>query len=140
QARSRLGRAELPEALRRSGKVGGMRAVALVLGLALLSCAHEPRLPPPANDEQRAAADLLQRQRADYEEYHTARRADCSRRCMLAERVCRSARRVCEIGEANPRDEGLPAYCSLASRRCQRADDRLRYECHCWASTTARPD
>ena len=107
-----------------------LRAGAL---LALLSCAHQgPALAPPQTPKQEEAAALEHQQRDYFEEYHTAQRRDCGRRCTLANAVCGKARRICEMAEGNPQDDGLPAYCSLASDRCDRANRRLRTECRCW--------
>ncbi|HJZ85422.1 MAG TPA: hypothetical protein VKN99_09645 [Polyangia bacterium] len=109
--------------------------------LALLcACAHhEPALPPPQTYEQQRAAEIERKQRDYFEEYHTAQRLDCGRRCTLAHEVCSKARRICEITEANPQDQGLTAYCSVASNRCEKADRQLRFECRCW-STGPRVD
>src|SRR5215813_10718395 len=101
-----------------------------------LSCAHDPKLPPPETDEARDANDELNKQHEYFEEYMTAARRDCTRRCTLANAVCGKARRICSIAEGSPKQEDtLTPYCSVAQGRCEKADRRLRSDyCPCWSS------
>ena len=111
------------------------RVLRWAVWVTVLSCAHQgPTLPPPQTPKQSEAAALAQQQRDYFEEYHTTQRRDCSRRCTLAAAVCTSSRRICEMAEGNPQDDGLPAYCALASDRCDRASRRLRAECRCFGT------
>jgi len=107
----------------------------LLLLALLLACAHHgSALPRPQTEKEAQAAALEQQQRDYFEEYYTTQRRDCSRRCTLANAVCSKARRICEMAEGNPNDEGIGVYCSTASTRCERADVRLRTECLCWTT------
>jgi hypothetical protein len=111
----------------------------LLVALGLGCAHHEPRLPPPVNEEEQRAADTLSQQRDYFEEYHTTSLRDCARRCTLAHAVCAKATRVCEIAEGYVRDENLAAYCQVASERCERVDRRTQTECRCH-STGPRVD
>ena len=109
----------------------------------LLACAHsEPKLPPPETDEQRDAAEELQKQHEYFEEFMTSARQDCSKRCAMAHAVCEKSRRVCSIAEQSPKQEdALTPYCAVAQGRCDKVDKRLRGDifCRCW-STGPRVD
>jgi hypothetical protein len=108
----------------------------LPLALVLACAHHEPQLPPPQTDEQRDAKAELDKQHEYFEEYMTAARRDCTRRCALANAVCQKARRVCSIAESSPKQENeLAPYCSIAQGRCEKVDKRLRSDyCPCWSS------
>lgn len=113
----------------------------LAFALALGCAPHEPTLPPPSSDEAREAKEELDKQHEYFEEYMTAARRDCSKRCTMANAVCEKARRVCSIAEGSPKQaDELAPYCSAATARCEKADKRLRSDyCPCW-STGPRVD
>ena len=80
-----------------------MRWFAMAL---LLACAHgDPKLPPPETDEQRDAAEELQKQHDYFEEFMTTGRQECSKRCTMAHAVCEKTRRICSIAEQSPKQE-----------------------------------
>jgi hypothetical protein len=107
--------------------------------LALACAHHEPTLPPPSTDEARESKEELDKQHEYFEEYMTAARQDCSKRCSLGKSVCQKARRICSIAEANAKQEDeLSPYCAIAQDRCDKVDKRLSvdYVCRnrCWSA------
>ena len=103
----------------------------VVLAL-LLGCAHEPKLPPPETDEQRDAAEEVQKQHDYFEEFMTTGPQECSKRCTMAHAVCEKSRRVCSIAEQTPKQEdALGPYCAVAQARCDKVEKRLRSDIRC---------